>query len=73
MRSTQLAVRRVFKFSPESVFLVVGDGSVELPDEDGRFQVDTMDASLVWTCEGDSCKPGLGLRRLVAAGYQLRG
>ena len=60
MRSTQLnarAVGRVFNFFPESVFLVAGDGSVELPDEDGRFQVDAMDASLVWTCEGDSCKP----------------
>ena len=41
MRPAQLnarAIARVFNLFPESVFLVAGDGSVELPDEDGAFQ-----------------------------------
>ena len=60
MRPAQLnarAIGRVFNLFPESVFLVAGDGSVELPDEDGAFQVNAMDSSLVWTCDGDSSKP----------------
>ena len=36
---------------------MAGDGSVELPDEDGAFQVNAMDSSLVWMCDGDSSKP----------------
>ena len=50
------AIGRVFNLFPESVFLVADDGSVELPDDDGCFQTETMDSSLVWTCDGDSSK-----------------
>ena len=60
IRSTQLnskAVGRIFNFFPQSVYLVGDDGSVELPDEDGGFEVGSMDASLIWTCSGDSSKP----------------
>lgn len=60
IRASQLnarAIGRVFNLFPESVFLVAGDGSVELPGDDGCFQTDTMDSSLVWTCDGDSSKP----------------
>ena len=60
MRSAQLnarAVGRVFNLFPQTVFLVADDGSVELPDEDESFNVDNMDTSLVWTCDGDSSKP----------------
>ena len=59
MRPAQLnarAIGRVFNHFPESVFLVAGDG-IELPNEDGAFQVNAMDSSLVWTCDGDSSKP----------------
>ena len=62
MRSPQLnarAVGRVFNLSPQTVFLVADDGSVELPDEDGSFNVDNMDTSRVWTCNGDSSKPAV--------------
>ena len=50
MRAAQMnarAVGRVFNLFPETVFLVAGDGSVELPDEDGRFHTDVMDSSLI--------------------------
>ena len=60
MRAAQMnarAVGRVFNPFPETVFLVAGDGSVELPDEDRRFHTDVIDSSLIWTCDGDSSKP----------------
>ena len=40
-----------------SLFLTADDGSVEIPDEEGNLNVDCMDVSLVWTCDGDSSKP----------------
>lgn len=60
IRSTQFnakAVGRVFNFFPQSVYLVGDDGSVELPDDDGNFDVENMNASLIWTCSGDCSKP----------------
>lgn len=66
MRSSQLnarAVSRVFNLFPQTVFLSADDGSVELPDEDGSFNVDNMDASQVWTCNGDSAKPAITLNQ----------
>ena len=59
MRPAQVnarAIGLVFNLFPESVLLVADDGSVELPDDDGCFQMETMDSSMVWTCDGDSSK-----------------
>ena len=57
MRAAQMnarAVGRVFNLFPESVFLVAGEGSVELRTKDRRFHTDVVDSSLVWICDGDS-------------------
>ena len=51
------SIGRVFNLFPQSMFLVADDGSVQVPDEDGNLNVDSMDASFVWTCDGDSSKP----------------
>lgn len=50
MRSAELntrAVGRIFNLLPQTVFLVVDEKS---------FNVDNMDTSRVWTCNGDSSK-----------------
>ena len=70
IQSGQLNARsigRVFNVFPQSVFLVADDGSV-IPDEDGNLNVDNMDASFVWTCDGDSSRPAES-----AAGTSLYG
>ena len=60
IRSAQLnakAVGRVFNLFPQSVYLVADDGSVELPNDDGNFDVVNMDSALLWRCDGDCSKP----------------
>ena len=71
IRSAQLnsrALGRVFKLDPDCLYLVSENGNVELPDERGLFDVDCMDNSLVWSCEGSSpqrTRPREAIRRCV--------
>ena len=60
MRATQVnacSIGHVFNIFPESLFLVADDGSVDIPDNEGNLDVNDMDASHLWTCDGDSLKP----------------
>ena len=69
LRPSQLKMEtrgKIFKLTADSTFLIIGDGTVATPEEDGSFNSLEMDSYIAWTVSGNaistlSAKPSLSL------------